>query len=1049
MWPELVAVSLLVLLEGQSCLGFSCPDNRACYCLEEGPGEYRVQCSVGNDGSGTAFDIQAIQSQKRLVLECVNSPDWADFAHMGPGFELGRIKSLTMTSCAPPGPEHAPELAKLLGLDELEFLKFVILNGTLSRQDLTPFPQLRTLVLSSNDLSNVTEDLFRDVHSLKQLELRNTNVRLTTGLLSGLSSLEILELGSNGLSEIQPGSFDGLNNLRLLNLWKNEFRTLEPGLLRNLRQLSRLDLNQNALTTLHPDIFEDLESLEVVNLNSNNFTSLPSTLFRTSPKLKSVKLMYNKQNLTELPNGLFSNLPNLESVMITRNGLQRLPEDLFWNSTGLKNLTLDRNYLTTLPQRIFQNTTELYTLSLSFNDLKELPDYVFEATTKLISIDLSKNHLTAINEKTLVGLESLKTLNLENNDLSYIHVNAFSYLSNLRVAKFANNKLTLRTGIYDIFGHISPFHPCHSLEELYLAHNNVTEMHSDWLVSLTRLRELDLKHNSFNYLQTEDLQFISSNVNVNLSHNNISRIVLARLEAISMMQNSSRDVRIDINHNPIRCDCEVYEFLRYINGDMHPSVQSYVHFISGELNCASPEYMLGSQVWGLKARSLTCLIESEQHRPGDPCSPDDGYCSCWFRPEDKALLLDCADRNLSRAPEWIDAKAPIAKVELDLRLNELTEPPSMFKKGYDKVTSLNLANNQITFIDERLLSPNLRNLILEGNNLTSIDSKILKRLSNSSRISRLTLHDNPWRCDCESRDLLSFVQSNYLDIPDLLKVTCASNNVSLSRQSVDEICPSSNHLIVLAACLFSVFALLLGAGVALYFGYQRQIKIWLFAKNLCLCLVTEEEVDKDKKYDAFISFSHKDEDFVVKELVAKLEEGPKPYKLCIHIRDWLVGEWIPNQIERSVDESRRTIVVLSANFIESVWSRFEFQAAHKQALKDNRARVIVVLYGEIGPIDKLDPDLKAYLQMNTYVKWGDPWFWQKLRYALPHSVKRAKDDSGALSSLASIAASKQIALVQPRQQDEKLIALAEAVKKMDKTLHSVRFDIRTPQCTTV
>lgn len=90
---------------------------------------------------------------------------------------------------------------------------------------------------------------------------------------------------------------------------------------------------------------------------------------------------------------------------------------------------------------------------------------------------------------------------MENNDLTFIHLNAFGYLRNLKVAKFANNKLTVRTGIYDIFGHISPFHHCHSLEELYLAHNNITEMFSDWVVSNTRLRELDLKYNSFNYLQ--------------------------------------------------------------------------------------------------------------------------------------------------------------------------------------------------------------------------------------------------------------------------------------------------------------------------------------------------------------------------------------------------------------------------------------------------------------------------------------------------------------------------------------------------------------------
>lgn len=89
----------------------------------------------------------------------------------------------------------------------------------------------------------------------------------------------------------------------------------------------------------------------------------------------------------------------------------------------------------------------------------------------------------------------------------------------------------------------------------------------------------------------------------------------------------------------------------------------------------------------------------------------------------------------------------------------------------------------------------------------------------------------------------------------------------------------------------------------------------------------------------------------------------------------------PFQIIRSVAESRRTIIVLSPNYVESVWGTMEFRTAHHTAVKENVSRVIVIIYGDVNT-QNIDTELKSYIDMNTYIKWGDPWFWERLHYAL-------------------------------------------------------------------
>ncbi|OQR71922.1 slit3 protein-like, partial [Tropilaelaps mercedesae] len=106
--------------------------------------------------------------------------------------------------------------------------------------------------------------------------------------------------------------------------------------------------------------------------------------------------------------------------------------------------------------------------------------------------------------------------------------------------------------------------------------------------------------------------------------------------------------------------------------------------------------------------------------------------------------------------------------------------------------------------------------------------------------------------------------------------------------------------------------------------------------------------EEEKLFDAFVSYSKKDEAFVAQILAPELECGSPPYRLCLHYRDLsMAGGYLSEAIQEAVESSRRTIVILSEHFLKSEWCRYEFKSAHYELLNNTSHKLIVIFLGRV------------------------------------------------------------------------------------------------------
>ena len=343
--------------------------------------------------------------------------------------------------------------------------------------------------------------------------------------------------------------------------------------------------------------------------------------------------------------------------------------------------------------------------------------------------------------------------------------------------------------------------------------------------------------------------------------------------------------------------------------------------------------------------------------------------------------------------------------KLDLGSNGIKQLTGKVFSNQKNLKLLKLAANCLWLIDfEFTHMSNLTALNLRGNSLTHLNTETRDRIDRLKRISPkfvIDLQRNPLECSCSNLPFIQWAYEHKTTFVTFKNITCVYNDKVVKFVNIKKIVRnlnfecSMNLAVKLSTGLLALVIVITGLSVFLY-SHRWDVRFF-FIKFAAKRNVYIERVEYQSlyEYDAFVSYHNNDVDWVRDELYKNLDEeggehnlvdNQARFKLCIHARDFTPGIPIEDNIVRAIENSRKTILVLSKSFLTSEWCEFELQMARMESFDKGRNLIIVVMLEPLK-IEHMSKSLRLLIRRNTYIEWfEDPEnktnFWEKLREAL-------------------------------------------------------------------
>ncbi|XP_004598527.2 toll-like receptor 2 isoform X2 [Ochotona princeps] len=759
-------------------------------------------------------------------------------------------------------------------------------------------------------------------------------------------SLDLLSCDPVGICDGSSRSFQSIpsglvGTIKSLDLSNNEITSIGHSDLQRCVQLRALRLTSNRIHTIDKDSFSSLSSLEHLDLASNLLSNLSAAWFRPLSSLKFLNLLGNPyRTLGETP--LFSPLACLRILRIGNpNTFMKIQRKDFAGLSFLEELEVDASNLQGYePEglRSIQNITHL----------------ILNMRRPTLLLDIFPDLLSSVGH-----------LELRETDLNYFHFSGLTVTkSNPRITKFTfrNVKITDESG------------------------NEVLKL----LTYITGLLELEFDDctlngiGDFQVVDKDTIQDLGKVETLTIRNLHIPKFYLF-YDMSTIYSLTERLKRVTVENSKVfLVPCSFSQHLRsleYLDLGENLMVEEYLQNSACENAWPSlhtlilrQNHLTSLERTGEILLTLRNLTDLDVSRNGFHAMPD----SCQW-PEKLARL------NLSTTRiDSLTSCIPQTLQVLDVSNNNLNS----FSLTLPKLQELYICRNMLKTLPGAASLPMLLVLKVSRNTINTFSKEEVEAFQ---QLKTLEAGGNNFICSCE---FLSFMQEQkalakvLTDWPEGYLCDSPSHVRGQRVQDVHLSVTECHKAAVVSGVCCALILLMLLTGVLCHrlhgLWYLKMMWAWLQAKRK-----PKKAPSRDICYDAFVSYSEQDSYWVENLLVQELENFNPPFRLCLHKRDFVPGKWIIDNIIDSIEKSHKTVFVLSENFVQSEWCKYELDFSHFRLFDENNDAAILIL---LEPIEKKAiPQrfckLRKIMNTRTYLEWPSEedqhaMFWVNLRAAI-------------------------------------------------------------------